>query len=235
MSGWTKKRFWQQAAAVETEGGYTVQLDGKPIRTPAKAAFLMPKLALAEAVAEEWQAQEDTVQPDRMPLTRTVNSALDKVGLAHDAVAGLVADYGASDLICYRAEAPQGLIDRQAEGWDPLVTYAREVFQTPLNVSSGLMPVPQPARSMARLRSRVQNMSDFELAALHDLVALSGSLIIGLAATQELHSIERLWAASRIDESWQAEHWGEDPSAAAEVYLKRDAFYCAKLFFELCA
>ena len=235
MSGWTKKRFWQQAAAVLTEGGYTVQLDGKPIRTPAKAAFLMPKMALAEAVAEEWQAQEGTVQPDRMPLTRTVNSALDKVSPAHDAVVDLVASYGASDLICYRAEAPQGLIDRQAEVWDPLVTHAREVFQAPLNVSSGLMPVPQPSDSIARLRHCVQKMSNFQLAALHDLVALSGSLIIGLAATKDFHTIESLWAASRIDESWQAEHWGEDASANTEANLKRDAFYCAKQFFGFCA
>jgi chaperone required for assembly of F1-ATPase len=235
MSSWTKKRFWQQAAAIQTLDGYTVQLDGKPIRTPAKAAFIMPKMALAEAVAEEWQAQEDTVEPDRMPLTRTVNSALDKVGPAHDTVAGLIADYGTSDLICYRAEAPQGLIDRQAEVWDPLVIYAQNVYQAPLNISSGLMPVLQPSGSLARLRQRVQKMSNFELAALHDLVALSGSLIIGLAATDKFYTIERLWAASRIDESWQAEHWGEDVGANAEAELKRDAFYCAKQFFDFCS
>ena len=123
MSGWTKKRFWQDATVVQTTAGFTVHLDDRALKTPAKADFIVPKRSLADAVATEWQAQVDVVKPDEMPFTRTVNSALDKVAPAHSHVADLVADYAEFDLICYRAETPQALIDRQAVAWDPLVSW----------------------------------------------------------------------------------------------------------------
>ena len=148
MSGWTKKRFWQDATVVQTASGFTVHLDGKALKTPAKADFIVPKRLLADAVATEWQAQGDIVKPDEMPVTRTVNSALDKVGPAHSQVADLVADYAEFDLICYRADTPQALIDLQAEAWDPLVTWSARALLAPLNVSYGLMPVVQPAESL---------------------------------------------------------------------------------------
>ncbi|MDC0431228.1 ATPase [Paracoccaceae bacterium] len=234
MSGWTKKRFWQDATVVQTTAGFTVHLDDKALKTPAKADFIVPTRLLADAVATEWQAQGDIVKPDEMPVTRTVNSALDKVTPAHSQVADLVADYAGFDLICYRADTPQALIDRQAEAWDPLVTWSAQALLAQLNVSYGLMPVVQPAESLARLRSHVHAVSAFQLAALHDLVALSGSLVIGLAAAKNHLKIERLWALSRVDESWQVEQWGEDEIAITEASIKREAFYCAQEFFNLC-
>ena len=234
MSGWTKKRFWQDATVVQTASGFTVHLDGKALKTPAKADFIVPKRLLADAVATEWQAQGDIVKPDEMPVTRTVNSALDKVGLAHSQVANLVADYAEFDLICYRADTPQALIDRQAEAWDPVVTWSAQALFATLNISYGLMPVVQPPESLTRLRRQVHVVSPFQLAALHDLVALSGSLVIGFAAVKNHLKPERLWALSRLDESWQAEQWGEDEIAIAEASIKRDAFYCAHVFFDLC-
>ena len=234
MSGWAKKRFWQDATVVQTASGFTVHLDGKALKTPAKADFIVPKRLLADAVATEWQAQGNIVKPDEMPVTRTVNSALDKVGPAHSQVADLVADYAEFDLICYRADKPQALIDLQAEAWDPLVSWSARALLAPLNVSSGLMPVVQPADSLARLRRHVHAMSTFQLAALHDLVALSGSLVIGLAAARNHLKVEDLWNLSRVDESWQAEQWGDDETAIAEAGLKREAFCCAHSFFDLC-
>ena len=234
MSGWTKKRFWQDATVVQTASGFTVHLDGKALKTPAKADFIVPKRLLAAAVATEWQAQGDIVKPDEMPVTRTVNSALDMVGPAHSQVADLVADYAEFDLICYRADTPQALIDLQAEAWDPLVTWSAKALLAPLNVSYGLMPVVQPAESLVWLRRHVHAVSAFQLAALHDLVALSGSLVIGLAAAQNHLKIEKLWALSRVEESWQAEQWGDDETAIVEASIKQDAFYCAHKFFDLC-
>ena len=219
---------------VQTASGFTVHLDGKALKTPAKADFIVPKRLLADAVATEWQAQGDIVKPDEMPVTRTVNSALDKVGPAHSQVADLVADYAEFDLICYRADTPQALIDLQAEAWDPLVTWSAKALLAPLNVSYGLMPVVQPAESLVWLRRHVHAVSAFQLAALHDLVALSGSLVIGLAAAQNHLKIEKLWALSRVDESWQAEQWGDDETAIVEASIKQDAFYCAQKFFDLC-
>ena len=234
MSGWTKKRFWQDATVVQTTAGFTVHLDDRVLKTPAKADFIVPKRSLADAVATEWQAQFDVVKPDEMPFTRTVNSALDKVAPAHSHVADLVADYAEFDLICYRAETPQALIDRQAVAWDPLVSWSARALLAPLNVSFGLMPVVQPADSLARLRRHVHAMSTFQLAALHDLVALSGSLVIGLAAARNHLKVEDLWNLSRVDESWQAEQWGDDETAIAEAGIKREAFFCAHSFFDLC-
>ena len=234
MSGWTQKRFWQIATVVEATEGYSIELDGKMLKTPAKSNFTVPTMALAKAVSEEWQAQNKDVRPDLMPLTRKVNSALDKVQPAHLAVATQIAEYGGTDLICYRAEAPQALIDRQAAAWDPLLAWAENQLQAPLVVSHSLMPVEQPSDSLRSLQLRVEVLSAFELAALHDLVALSGSLVIGLAATQDLAPIDTLWELSRIDECWQSDKWGEDEGAAADATTKRAAFLSAKLFFDFC-
>ena len=156
------------------------------------------------------------------------------MGPAQSQVADLVADYAEFDLICYRADTPQALIDLQAEAWDPLVTWSAQALLAPLNVSYGLMPVVQPAESLVWLRRHVHAVSAFQLAALHDLVALSGSLVIGLAAAQNHLKIEKLWALSRVDESWQAEQWGDDETAIVEASIKQDAFYCAHKFFDLC-
>ncbi|MFN6978514.1 MAG: ATP12 family protein, partial [Gemmobacter sp.] len=151
MSEWTPRRFWSAAAAVPQAGGFAVCLDGRPVRTPARAALILPTAALAEAIAGEWDAQGPEVRPATMPLTRAANSAIDKVIPQRAAVADEVAGYGACDLICYRAEAPAALAARQASAWDPLVEFARETFGAPLNVTCGVMPAAQPGPSLERL------------------------------------------------------------------------------------
>ncbi len=234
MSGWTAKRFWKEATALETGGGFSIRLDGRVVKTPAKAALVLPTLALAEAVAAEWDAQQGAVRPETMPLTRAANSAIDKVAPMRAEVIAELAGYGGSDLICYRAERPQPLIDRQAAAWDPLIDWAATHLQSPLVLTHGIMPVPQPEASLARLTGHVADLSDFGLAGLHDLVAISGSLVLALAVTEGRLTAEQAFAASRVDSRWQAEQWGEDEEEAAAEAIRRDAFLQADRFFGLC-
>lgn len=234
MSAWTARRFWTTASSVPVEGGYTVQLDARPVKTPLKAPLVVPTLALAEAIAAEWQAQEGNVNPETMPFTRTANSAIDKVAPQIDEVAGMLAAYGGSDLLCYRAEGPPDLVARQAEAWDPVLIWALETLGADLLVTEGVMHVEQPAESVMRLHERVAAMSSFQLAAFHDLVAMSGSLVLALAVVGGRLAAEEAWTLSRIDEEWQISLWGEDEEAAEVAARKRAAFLQADRFFGLC-
>ena len=230
MSGWAPKRFWTAAEPVEAEGGFTVLLDGRGVKTPAKAPLTVPSHALAEAIAAEWRAQGEKIDPLTMPFTRSANAAIDKVVPQFDEVAAMIADYGDSDLICYRADAPQGLIERQAAAWDPLIGWASEVLGAPLEPRAGVMHRPQPTAALEALSGHVRALTPFELTALHDLVTLSGSLVIGIAALRGHQAPEDLWSHSRIDERWQQELWGTDDEAAAAEAVKRAAFLHAVEF-----
>lgn len=234
MSVWAARRFWTTASAVPVEGGFTVHLDGRPVRTPLKAPLILPTLALAEAVAAEWQAQEGTVKPETMPFTRMANSAIDKVQPQFAAVADLLAEYGGSDLLCYRAEGPADLVARQAQSWDPLLDWARQELGAALRSTTGVMPVAQSEASLAALRSLVHAFGPFELAAFHDLVSISGSLVLALAVARDRISAEEAWTLSRVDEDWQISLWGEDEEAAEVAARKRDALLLADRFLRLC-
>lgn len=234
MSGWTAKRFWTAASAEAAEGGFTVRLDGRAVKTPAKAPLVVPTLAMAQAIAAEWDAQQGKVRPETMPCTRAANSAIDKVAPLRAEVIAELAGYGGSDLICYRATGPQPLIDRQAAAWDPLLDWAKTTLRAPLNATHGVMHIAQPQPSLDRLTARVAAFSDFELAAVHDLIAISGSLVLALAVTEGRLAAEAAFDASRIDNRWQAEEWGEDEDEAAAEALRRAAFLQANRFFGLC-
>jgi chaperone required for assembly of F1-ATPase len=235
MTGWTMKRFWTAAAAQEVEGGWGVGLDSRPLRTPAKRVFVVPTQALAQAVAAEWAAQGETVQPAAMPLTRMANSAIDTVAVQHDAVVDTVAAYGDSDLTCYRADAPAGLVARQAAAWDPLLDECAVTHGARLVPRAGVMHVPQDPDALACLRGAVAACDPFTLAGLHDLVALSGSLVIGLAALPPSAPRAALWDAARIDESWQEAQWGIDAEAAERAAIRRAEFLRAGAFVDLLA
>ncbi|KPQ05966.1 MAG: Chaperone required for the assembly of the mitochondrial F1-ATPase [Rhodobacteraceae bacterium HLUCCA12] len=230
MSAWAKKRFWTEASVRPEGNGFAVQLDGRPVKTPAKAPLIVPTRALAEKIAAEWHAQDDKIQPDTMPATRTANSAIDKVSAEFDAVADLVAAYGETDLLCYRADAPQALRARQDAAWDPLLDWAAARYGLRFVVVTGVMPHPQPPETVAALAQRVARLSAFELTAFHDLVAMTGSLVIGLAVIDGQDVPERLWQTSRIDEDWQTEQWGEDDEARALALLRRKSFLDAAAF-----
>lgn len=233
MSGWKAKRFWKQATVVAEGAGWGVRLDGRPVRTPAKAALVVPTRAMAEAIAAEWDAQQGEVRPATMPATRAANSAIDTVSMQFDAVADMIAAYGETDLLCYRAEGPGPLADRQAASWNPLLDWAADALGARLRVTAGVVPVPQDQGALAGLDAAVRGCGPFELAALHDLVAIPGSLVIGLAVARGRIGVEDGWAASRIDETWQAEQWGADEEAAALEELKRQAMHDAARFLGL--
>lgn len=232
MSEWAPKRFWTNTAVRQEGTGYGVALDGRPVKTPAKAPLVVPTRMLADAIAAEWDAQTEVVDPRTMPVTRGANAAIDKVRIQHAEVAELLAAYGESDLLCYRADAPAELCARQAEQWDPLLDWLEDTFGVRLAIGTGVMHVAQPDDAVQKLRAEVHGMTEFELAAFHDLVSLSGSLVIGLAATRDAQPVERLWDISRLDESWQAEQWGEDEEAAEVAEIKRESFLNAKRFYD---
>lgn len=235
MSDWAAKRFWKNAEAVACDDGFTVQLDGRGVKTPAKSPLIVPTMAMAQAIAAEWQAQDEKIDPLSMPVTRSANAAIDKVSIQFDEVADMIADYGDADLLCYRADSPKELCARQAEAWDPLLDWAGETLGARLEPREGILHSPQADEAISKLRARVHEFSPFQLTAFHDLVGISGSLIIGFAATAGYAAPDALFDLSRIDENWQIEQWGEDEEATEIAQKKRGEFVHAFTFFGLCA
>lgn len=233
MSDWKRKRFWKKADVGEVDDGFAILLDGKSVRTPAKAVLKVPTRALAEAIAAEWDAQEGDVDPNSMPITRSANAAIDKVGANRAAVVEMLAEYGDSDLLCYRAEGPQELVLRQSKLWDPMIDWAHETFGVRLNVAEGVMHVPQPKDALSIMASEIEAIDNFALAGFHDLVGISGSLVLALAVQKGRLSPDEAWALSRVDETWQVEQWGEDDEATAAESVKRDDFLTAARVLEL--
>jgi len=228
------KRFWTEVTVGPTDGGFEVLLDGRSIKTPAKTAFVTPTRALAEAVAEEWDGQGEAMNPVAMPMTRYVNSTIDGIIPRRGEIIGMVAAYGESDLLCYRAEHPDALVARQADRWDPLLSWARERYDAPMILASGVMPVTQPGPSVERLTAAVATHDDFALASLHDLVAISGSLVLGLAVSEKRLAQNEALALSRLDDEWQIEQWGVDEEAARVAAHKADEFAAAARLMDLC-
>lgn len=233
MTEWRRRRFWTAADATARDGGFGIALDGRPVHTPAKAPLTLPTRALAAAIAAEWQAQGGEVDPRTMPLTRWANAAIDKVTPQRAAVAAMLAAYGDADATCYRADSPADLVARQAAAWDPLLDWAASALGARLRPVTGVMHRPQDGAALARLGARVDALDIWALTALHDLVGLSGSLVIGFAALHRRHPPDTLWRLSRIDETWQAERWGVDDEAAAAAARKRSDFLEAQRFHDL--
>jgi chaperone required for assembly of F1-ATPase len=232
MAEWKQKRFWTEARAEPEGDGWAVALDGRRVKTPAKAPLVVPTRALADAIAAEWNAQEGAVNPATMPCTRSANAAIDKVAVQKAEVVDMLAAYGDADLLCYRAEGPQELVDRQAAQWTPPLDWAADTFGARLAPRSGIMHQPQDPAALSRLHDEVNALSPFQLAGLHDLVALSGSLVLGLAAARDWRPVDELWDLSRLDDLWQEEHWGRDEDAHALAERKRGEFHHAKRFFD---
>lgn len=233
MTEWAPKRFWKTATTEAVEGGHAVALDGRAVRTPAKARLIVPTAALAAAIAAEWDAQDERIDPGTMPFTRMANSAIDKVRPQFADVAEMVAAYGDADLLCYRADAPEELVTRQAQAWDPLLDWAADQLGARLTPRTGIMHSAQDAQALAALSARVHGLGPFQLVAFHDLVALTGSLVIGFALAESHLSVARAWQVSRIDEQWQIEQWGEDEEAQEIAARKFADLQHAHRFFAL--
>ena len=234
MSEWAAKRFWDKAGVVALDTGFTIALDGRPVKTPAKAPLVVPTQSMAAAIAVEWDAQVDKIDPMTMPITRGANAAVDKVAVQFDEVAEMLAAYGDSDLLCYRAAGPEELIGLQNKAWDPLLDWAGATLNAPLISAEGVMHVPQDPAVLVRLRAKVDELTPFQLAAFHDLVSLSGSLILALAFTHGRLSADEAWTLSRIDEDYQISQWGPDDEAEALTKIKHTAFLNAARFFAMC-
>ncbi|KPF79642.1 ATPase [alpha proteobacterium AAP81b] len=224
------KRFYTAAAVTGSAAPYGVALDGRPLRTPARAALALPTAALAEAIAAEWAAQGEAIDPRSMPLTGLANAAIDRVAADRRAFADALAAYAASDLLAYRAEAPAPLVAREAAAWDPLLAWARKRYDTHLIVTAGIVHVPQPPASLARLAAALHALDEFRLAALHPVITITGSAVIGLALIEGAIDAEAAFAAGHVDELWQVEQWGEDALAAeARASRRRELLAAARL------
>jgi chaperone required for assembly of F1-ATPase len=224
------KRFYKEAAV--SRGGEVV-LDARPVRTPAKNPLALPTPALAEAVAAEWNAQGEKIEPRTMPLTGLANAAIDRVAPDKEAFASGLSAYGESDLLCYRAEGPASLVERQAAHWDPLLAWARRRYDVDFEVTTGIMHRAQPEGTVVQLRHAVVSRTPWELAALSPLVTISGSLVIALALIEEAIGVGTAWAAATVDEAWQAEQWGEDAEATARLEARRAEVEAAERFLKL--
>lgn len=233
MSEWAARRFWREVEVAPEGAGFALALDARPLRTPAKAPLVVPTRALADALAQEWRAVAEVVDPRAMPVTRAANAAIDKVAPHRAAAADELAAYGDSDVVCYRAAEPEGLVAAQAEAWDPLLAWAEAAHGARLATVEGVMPVPQDADALARLAAPLRRADAFALTALSDLVALSGSLVIGLAAVSGDWDAGDLWERSRVDEAWQERVWGRDEEAAEAAAARGRDFLLARRFHAL--
>jgi chaperone required for assembly of F1-ATPase len=228
------KRFYTDVGVTPNDDGtFTVNLDGRPVHSPARAPLNMPSRAVADAVAEEWDAQTEKVDPSTMAIMRFAATAIDQISLNRDAVIDEIAGYGGSDLLCHRADSPVELVQRQEQSWQPLLDWASERHGAQLIVTSGVMPVTQTPEALAGLRAGVAAYDNMALAALHGITSITGSLVLGLAVAEHRLDGVAAWEASRIDEAFQAEQWGEDDEASARREGLKSGLLEAVRFLEL--
>ncbi len=229
------KRFWQTAAATPQAALWGVALDGKPLRTPARAALLVPTAALAHAIADEWNAVADRIDPRAMPLTGLANAAIDRVMPDAPAFAARLAAWGQSELIAYRADGPPSLVAAQAEAWDSWAAWFTHRHDASLAITTGVMHVAQPAETLARIAAAFAAFTPFQLAALDPVVTITGSAVLALAVADGAMPADAAYDAAHVDARWQAQHWGEDALAQAAEAARRAELGQAARFLQLLA
>ncbi|HMA50661.1 MAG TPA: ATP12 family protein [Magnetospirillaceae bacterium] len=207
------KRFYKEVSSGPVENGFGVQLDSKSIKTPAGQSLAVPAAALAEAVAAEWEAQGETIVPSSMPLTQMVSTALDRMPLTRGQVQGYIAGFGASDVLCYRADSPVDLVGLQSVSWQPWLDWAARELDAPLAITAGVTPVVQEEDSLAALRRRVETYDDWVLTALQSLAPCLGSLVLSLAVIEGKLAADEAFELSRLEERFQNDRWGLDHEA----------------------
>lgn len=225
------KRFYKEVAVTPDLG---IQLDGRPVKTPGKLPLALPNVALAEAVAKEWRAVAEDIDPRAMPLTGLANAAVERIAPDPGAFAAGLAVYGETELLCYRADDPPDLVSRQKDIWDPILDWTRTRYDVSFTLVAGIMHKPQPSETLVRLKDVVSNFDAFALAALSPIVTISGSLVIALALAEDALEPDAAFDAAHLDELWQAEQWGEDDFALAQRASHRADFLSACRFLRLC-
>ena len=227
------KRFWKTSKLVPHEtGSWSILLDERPVRTPARAPLIVPGEALARAIAQEWDEQSEDIAPHTMPMTGFSNATIDRVLPALGDFRGQIAAYGQSDLLCYRADQPDSLIALQEAEWGPLLNSASARHGVNFNVTRGIVPVDQPALTLAALRGEVEMLDPWLLAGVATITQIGGTLVGTLAHLHDELDADALFDVASLDERWQAEKWGEDEQASALLAIKRAEFlqaarYCA--------
>ncbi len=228
------KRFYSAVAVATTADGSVVTLDGRAVRTPVGQLLCVANPRLAEAMADEWQAQRERIEPRSMPLTQLVSTAIDRVAVHRPAIIQELVNYGATDLLCYRAELPRDLAEHQERVWQPVVDWAAVDLGAELVVTAGILHMAQPAATVARLRALIERYDDLPLTALQSIVAATGSLLLGLAMMEGRLGADQTFAASQLDELYQVELWGEDPEAVTRRELLYQDIQAAARLIGLC-
>ena len=210
-----RKRFYQAVSVAPVVGGYSVHLDGRGVRTPGKALLVVPVVELAEVLATEWHAQTAEINPSTMPLTTLACTAIDAVSTNMAEVAEDIGRYASSDLLCYRAEAPVELVERQSAGWDHVLEWASVELGVPFERATGLMPVSQSPKVAEAVVKALAPLDALQLSAVHVLTSLMGSALLALSVQRRHSSLEQAWQSAHIDEQWQISRWGTDAEAEA--------------------
>lgn len=207
------KRFYKEVATRPSDTGIEIVLDGRPVRTPARRPLAVPDADIAAASAAEWDAQETEIDPAKMPVTRLLNAAIDGVADAREAVAADIAAFAETDMLCYRADMPEGLVERQRAVWDPILGWAESALGARFVLAEGVMPVAQPDTTLAAVRARLPVADAFALTALHSMTTLTGSVLVALAVWEGRLTADEAWAAAHVDEDWNIALWGADEEA----------------------
>ena len=226
-----RKRFYSSVGIGEADGGLTVTLDGRPIKTPSGKVVVAPNRAIAEAIAAEWEAQRETIQPLTMPLTRLANSVVEGVVDKVELVADDVAKYLGSDLLFYRAGDPTALVQREAAYWDPVVFWAARTLNAHFMLAEGVVHVRQPDTAIAAARAAFPS-DPWSIAALHVVTTLTGSALLALALARGALDSDQVWAAAHVDEDWNIEKWGVDEEVASRRLARYVDFQAATRIFD---
>ncbi|MCF8466199.1 MAG: hypothetical protein K9G33_02240 [Sneathiella sp.] len=227
------KRFFTNVAIKEDGDAYSVLLDGREIKTPAKAPLRLPTKALADAIAEEWDRQEEKISPATMPLMQAAATAIDRVCPQREKVIEDITAYGGSDLVCYRATHPESLIAKQAAAWDPMLDWARNRHGVILKVGQGIAHIPQTPEALANMKAVVEAQKDMTLAPLYNITALCGSLVIALAVLDGHVGATDAFEISELDETHTMELWGTDAEALARCKNNKESLIASTRFLQL--
>jgi chaperone required for assembly of F1-ATPase len=233
MTGGPARRFYKQVAVTGEAAPFAIALDERTLRTPLKRPLDLPTKALADALAAEWEAQAEKIQPHTMPFTKLANTALDRVATDKDRIIGEIVDFAGSDLVCYRAASPPDLVERQARIWQPVLDWARATFSGEFQATEGILHIAQPEASLAALRGYLSTKSPWALTALHNLTTLTGSALISAMACEKGILPAEAWLAAHVDEDWQIEQWGWDEEARHRRDFRKREFDTCLRFCEL--
>lgn len=228
------KRFYKQAGISERDGEFTVQLDGKDIKTPEKSMCIMPNRLMAVAVAKEWNDQKEDVNPASMPITKLVNTAIDKVGGRREALINELIGFAGSDQVCYRADQPDELVIQQQEMWGPLLENLKNFHDIDLKITTGVMFEEQDPLQMVKIKTIIEAIEVFELTAFYGMTTVTGSVTIGLNLFEDRISLEQAWNAGHLDENFQTSKWGSDEDAEERRINLRKELNNAAYFLKLC-